>query len=277
MDTKAFELDDYLKRVNYFGVVQPTEDVFVKLHRAQYSKIPFENFDILLGRSISLEPATLFHKLVNKVRGGYCFELNGLFLMVLKAFGFNARALLARVHKSGTPSGREHQIALVSIQGRQWITDVGFGYPNLRAPIPLELDHPTTQDELTFRLSDAGHFGTMLQILEDDQWQDLFSFDLGHVCPADIACGNHFASTHPSSFFTFTRVAALPTDSGASTLFNNTLKRLSAGKVRVHNLPEGQLYIDALKDHFGVELDVGYDELPPIQEIDQKEKSCFGL
>lgn len=48
MDTKAFELDDYLERVNYFGVVQPTEDVFETLHRAQYSKIPFENFDIEL-------------------------------------------------------------------------------------------------------------------------------------------------------------------------------------------------------------------------------------
>jgi len=277
MDTKAFELDDYLERVNYSGVVQPTEDVFETLHRAQYSKIPFENFDILLGRGISLKPATLFDKLVNKVRGGYCFELNGLFLMALKAFGFNARALLARVHKSGTPSGREHQIALVSIRGRQWITDVGFGYPNLRVPIPLELDHSTTHDELTFRLTNAGHFGTMLQILKDNQWQDLYSFDLEHVCPADIACGNHFTSTHPSSFFTFARVAAIPTNNGATTLFNNTLKRLASGKVQIHNLPDGQLYIDALKDHFDIELDAGYDELPPIQVIDQKETSGFGL
>ena len=277
MDIKGFELDDYLERLNFSGVVQPTEDRLEALHRAQYYTIPFENFDILLGRGISIEPDALFDKLVHRARGGYCFELNGLFLMALKTFGFDVRALLARVHLSGTPSGRGHQIALVSLQGRQWITDVGFGSLNLRAPIPLELDHPTTHDGQTFRFMDAGHFGIMLQTLIADQWQDLYSFDLGHVCTADIAYGNHFTSTHPSSFFTFARVAALPAHNGAITLFNNTLKRLTADKEQVQELPEGQLYIDALKDHFGIELDAPYEALCKLPRTDQEEEQAFGF
>jgi N-hydroxyarylamine O-acetyltransferase len=266
MGIQAFKIDDYLERLKYSGPITPSEDQLEALHRAQYHNIPFENFDILLGRGISLEPATLFNKLVNTARGGYCFELNGLFLMALKAFGFEARTLLARVHTSGTATGRGHQIAIVSIRGRQWITDVGFGGANLRAPIPMELNRPIVQDTWTFRLLDAGHFGIMLQSIDGDRWRDLYSFDLSHVCEADINYGNHFTSTHPSSFFTWARVAALPVDNGVITLFNDTLKRSVAGKESIQKLPVGQPYIDALKDHFGIELDVSYKALPPISE-----------
>ncbi|MGD9078726.1 MAG: arylamine N-acetyltransferase [Desulfobacterales bacterium] len=277
MNIKAFDLDAYLERLNYSGTVKPTEDRLEALHRAQYFTIPFENFDILLGRGISLEPAVLFDKMVNRARGGYCFELNGLFLMALQAFGFDARALLARVQVSGTPTGRGHQVALVTLQGRQWIADVGFGSPNLRAPIPLELDHPKTQDGQTFRLSNAGHLGNMLQILMDDQWQDLYSFDLGHVFPEDIAYGNYYTSTNPGSFFTATRVAALPVDNGAITLFNNTLKIMTTNKAQMQELPEGQAFLDALKTHFGIELDAPYEALRPLPEPEQEAEPVFGF
>jgi len=275
MDNKAFELDGYLERLNYSGAVQPTEDRLEALQRAQLHTIPFENFDILLGRGISLEPAALFDKLVNRARGGYCFELNGLFLMALKAFGFDARALLARVHLTGRPSGRGHQLALVTLRNRQWITDVGFGSQNLRAPIPLELGHPVSQAERSFRLMDAGHFGTMLQTLKDDKWQDLYSFDLGHVIDADIAYGNYYSSTHPKSAFTFDRLAALPVKNGEITLLNNILKIRTDDGEQIEELPEGQVYIDALKNHFGIELDAPYEALRPLNESDRDAHSVF--
>lgn len=266
MDNKAFELDAYLQRLNYSGGVQPTEDSLGALHHAQVYTIPFENFDILLGRGITLEPAALYNKLVHRARGGYCFELNGLFLMALHAVGFDARALLARVHLTDPPSGRGHQLILVTLQGRQWIADVGFGGPGLRAPIPFELNHRTTQNGQTFRLVEAGPFGIMLQTLKDTQWQDLYSFDLGQVFPADIAYGNHFTSTHPSSFFTFARVAALPTPNGRVSLFNCTFRRVTPDGEHVQELVEGQAYFDALKTHFGIELDASYEALRPLPQ-----------
>ena len=269
---KEFDADRYLERVNYSGDIKPTEDGLEAVHRSQYHSIPFENFDILLGRGISLEPSTLFDKLVKRPRGGYCFELNGLLLMALAAFGFDARALLARVHLTGTPSGRGHQIALVMIRGRQWITDVGFGHQCLRAPIPLELDQPVSQDGQTFQITDAGHFGNMLQTLIEEKWQDLYSFDLGHVIAADIAYGNHYTSTNPDSFFTFARVAALPLSTGAITLFDQTLKISTPDGEQVQELPEGQAYIDALKTHFGIELDAPYEALRPLSTSDRKDK-----
>jgi len=64
MDNTVFSLDPYLARLHYSGAVQPTQDRLEALHRAQAYTIPFENFDILLGRGISLDPAVLYDKLV---------------------------------------------------------------------------------------------------------------------------------------------------------------------------------------------------------------------
>lgn len=270
MDKRAFDLDDYLKRLNYSGIVQPTEDGLEALHRAQVYTLPFENFDILLGRGIALEPAALCNKLVHRARGGYCFELNGLFLMALHAIGFEARALLGRVHLTDPPSGREHQLLLVTLQGRPWIADVGFGGLGFRAPIPFELNHPTSHDGLTFRLVEAEPFGIMLQTLKKGQWLNLYSFDLGQVFPVDIALGNHFTSTHPTSLFTFARIVALLTPTGRVSLLNRTLRIVTTGVEQVQELAEGQAYLDALRTHFGIELNAPYEALRPLPGTDQE-------
>ena len=266
MNRCHFNRDAYLNRLDYRGEIGPTLDALKSLHHAQLHAIPFENFDIQLGRGIDLAPQAIFTKLVRRRRGGYCFELNGLFLMALEAFGFQVRPLLARVHISGTPSGRGHQIQLVTIGERPWIADVGFGGDTPRTPIPLELNRPFRHHGQEVRLVDGGPFGTMLQSRQDGRWLDLYSFDLGHVCPADIDYGNHFTSTHPNSFFTFCRVAALPVENGLVTLFNNDLKREVAGRVEIQTLGEGHAYLEALKTHFGIELDASYQELRPLPE-----------
>jgi N-hydroxyarylamine O-acetyltransferase len=277
MDNKAFQRDIYLERIHHSGQVPLSEGGLVDLHRAQVCTIPFENFDILLGRGISLASTAIFDKLVRHARGGYCFELNGLFFMALKAFGFDARPILARVHRSGTPMGRGHQISLVSLSGRKWIVDVGFGSPHLPFPLPLEINRVATHNKESFRFIEAEPYGIMLQILQKCRWQDLYSFDLGHVCPGDIVYGNHYTSTHPDSFFTCSRVAALATQSGRITLFNYTLRQFIAGTERVHELMEGQMYIKALKDHFGIDLNVPYEALPSLQPQYTEKISRIGL
>jgi len=245
MSRFKFDRNAYIQRINYTGETTPTLDTLKALHHAQLYTIPFENFDIQLGRRIDLEPGALFEKLVHKRRGGYCFELNGLFLMALEAFGFDVRPLLARVHVTGTPTGRGHQIELVTIEGKPWIADVGFGGDTPRAPIPLELNQPSISDGQKIRLMDDEKFGFILQTEKDDNWIDLYSFDLGYVLQADINYGNHYTSTHPDSFFVFARVAVLPVEDGVITLFNHTLQRQVAGEETVIELEEGQAYLDA--------------------------------
>ena len=261
MNKQQFDQDAYLRRISYDGTTDPTVNTLKALHHAQLYTIPFENFDIQLGRGVNLNPETIFEKLVHRKRGGYCFELNGIFLMALKSMGFDVRALLGRVHVTGTPTGRGHQVELITIEGRQWIADVGFGADTPRGPIPLELNHPTNHDGQTVRLIKDDNFGFILQSSKEGEWIDIYSFDLGYVCPADIDYGNHFTSTHPSSLFVFARVAMLPVKNGAITLFDNTLKKRVGETEIAQELEEGHPYLDALKNHFGIELDAPYEEL----------------
>jgi N-hydroxyarylamine O-acetyltransferase len=177
MSSGEFDPDALLARLQLAGPIRADEDGLETLHRAQAYTIPFENFDVLLGRGVNLDPAAVFAKLVRRPRGGYCFELNSLLLMALEYFGWQARPLLARVHLSGSPSGRGHMLLLVTLAGREWIADVGFGGPGLRGPLPFEIGYLSVQDGQAFRLVTAEPFGTMLQTQRDDDWQNLYSFD----------------------------------------------------------------------------------------------------
>lgn len=265
MNHQLFDSDAYLQRIGYSGAVTPSEDTLMALHHAQLYTIPFENFDIQLGREIRLEPEAVFKKLVVQNRGGYCFELNGLFLAALKSMGFDARPLLARVHVTGAPTGRTHQLELITLNGRSWIADAGFGGDTPRAPIPLELNQPSTHDGQTIRVVDADEFGMMLQAEKDDGWADLYSFDLTPVVQADIDMGNYYTSHHPGALFVFARVAALPVKNGVITLFNTTLKKKTGGNEVVHELSGGRAYIKALEHYFGIELDAPYETLRPLE------------
>ncbi|BDQ37867.1 N-hydroxyarylamine O-acetyltransferase [Pseudodesulfovibrio nedwellii] len=263
---KVFEFDStaYLQRLHFSEKVLPTTEGLHTLQRAQFHNIPFENFDIQLGRGVDLDPANLFDKLVRRPRGGYCLELNGLLLMALRAFGFDARPLLARVHLSGQPSGRGHQLSLVNVEGRQWLVDVGFGKNNPRGPYLLERDTIQDISGKYIRLVDGGVFGNMLQARSEEGWQNLYSFDMEHVCQGDINYGAHYTSTNSNSFFTTSRVAMKPLEDGMVTLFNNRLTLFRDGQENEIQLPEGQEYMDALKTYFGIELDAPYEALRSV-------------
>jgi N-hydroxyarylamine O-acetyltransferase len=160
--------------------------------------------------------------------------------------------------------GTRHQLELVSINDRDWLVDVGFGMNSPRGPIPMEWGRSATMGGRTIRLTDGGHFGTMLQTLEKGEWKDLYSFDLGYVFPADIAYGNHYTSTHPDTFFTYSRVSGLPFPEGSITLLDQTLKITTKRREEVQMLPDSPAYLDALKKHFSIEIDASYDNLKPL-------------
>ena len=108
------------------------------LHRAHLLAIPYENLDIHLGRQITLDPEATFTKLVDERRGGWCFEMNGLFGRVLETLGFDIRYLSGAVGRatSGWRAQGNHLVLLVRLD-RPWIADVGFG-DGFLTPLPLE-------------------------------------------------------------------------------------------------------------------------------------------
>lgn len=266
-DDAGIDLDAYLARVGLAQVPPLSAEGLEAIHRAQVFTIPFENFDIMLGRALDLSPAGLMRKLVGARRGGYCFEVNQLLRLALAQLGFSVRPLLGRVQRWPEPTGRQHLITLVEVGGRAWIADVGFGANGLRAPIPLELDRIAEQDGYRYRLVDGAPYGILLQLETPTGWQNLYSFDLETVCAADIALGNFWTECHPHSYFTQARIASLPTPTGRVSLHNFTLRRVTGHTGGEHELAPGDPYLAALAAHFGIHLDVPYTalrDLPPV-------------
>lgn len=264
MKNPIFNKEAYLKRINHHENIVVNHDCLKSIHRAQHTSIPFENLDICLGRSIHIDPESIFEKLVQHKRGGYCFELNGLLLSALKAFGFEARALLGRVHLSEDPTGRTHQTTLVTIHDKKWLVDLGFGAESPLIPIPLVYNEVITFEHQSYRLIDSELFGYMLQSKQENKWRNLYSFDLSTVLDIDLKLGNHFTSTSPDSFFINARMAALPVKNGMLTLFNDRFKKVINGKEEIHFIKDDASYFSVLEKEFGIKLDVDYNDFKVI-------------
>ena len=79
------DVERYLQRIDYSGPTVPTLETLSALHQAHLLAVPFENLDIHLGRAIVLDEEALYDKIVERRRGGFCYELNGLFAALLRA------------------------------------------------------------------------------------------------------------------------------------------------------------------------------------------------
>src|SRR5437868_13558713 len=128
----------YLQRINYHGATAPTAETLRELHHAHMLAVPFENLDIHLGREIVLDDERLYAKIVERRRGGFCYELNGAFAGLLSALGFNVKKLAAGVARADGSFGPlfDHMALLVELE-EPWLADVGFG-EGFREPVRLD-------------------------------------------------------------------------------------------------------------------------------------------
>ena len=119
----------YLQRLHYTGSLDPTLHLLQQLQEAHLLAIPFENLDIHYGIAIELDIEKLYSKIIVNRRGGFCYEVNGLFYELLVALGFNAKRISANVFDKTDGYGPpyDHLAVIVTIDGVDYLTDVGFG------------------------------------------------------------------------------------------------------------------------------------------------------
>ncbi len=256
-----FVLSAYLDRIGLEGQVDTSAEGLESLHRAHGCTVPYENFDVLLGRDGSLAPGDLFDKIVTRGRGGYCFEQNELFFAALTALGFTARRVLSRLHVSAFPATRIHEMLLVDIDDEKWLADVGCGSLGLRAPIRCVLYEPAEQEGEWYRLKEASSLGTMLQGKHRGEWTDIASFDLTPVTEPDLVMSNYYASTNRSLIYSQVRIATLNRPEGRIALADFKLSETSRGKSEKTELKDDPTYLETLQEMFGIELDVSYEDL----------------
>lgn len=248
MDVQA-----YLDRINYRGDSSPTSEALQALHLAHVLTVPFEDLDNFLGRPISLEPAALFAKIVRARRGGYCFELNGLFSLLLEAMGFSVTRLIARVwYGSRPPHPRSHQALLVHVGGQSWLVDVGFGGNGLLEPFPFVVGHVATQCSERFRLTSVEQEEYLLQCFIHDEWESLYSFSVHPCQPVDYQYASYFHSHSPESIFMQHRICTMPTQDGRKTLVDHSLSIRRNGKNQKTVVGSDSEVAAVLREHFGI-------------------------
>ena len=177
------------------------------LHRAHVAAVPFENLDVVLGRGVSVDLEQVQAKLVDRARGGYCYEQATLFGAVLERVGFAVDRVLARTGDPlEHPRPRSHLVLLVTspATGDRWLADVGFG-SGLLQPLALRADGPHRQGAWSYELvRGPGPRDTAWRLREHDGtgWTTIQTITEEPAYPVDVAVANENTSTSPGSPFT---------------------------------------------------------------------------
>ncbi len=148
------ELSAYLARVGFVGEPNADLDTLARLHRGHLQHIPYENLGVLLGETLDFDIARIFDKLVHQRRGGWCYEMNGLFAWALETIGFEVTRLAGGVIRDriGDEYVGNHLVLRVDLD-RPYLADVGFG-DGLFEPIPL-IEQEFDQNGFVSRLAKA--------------------------------------------------------------------------------------------------------------------------
>jgi len=279
------DLTAYFKRINYHleddKLPMPTFETLRSIHKAQVLTIPFEaialhemtNFEEghhrLKAGVIKLDEKSIFDKLVNQRRGGYCHENNELLALVLSQLGFNVKRLLARVVVQGAELPKGHKLLLVKVDGKKYIADVGYGGNGLLEPISLEaLNVDITQGIDTFRLTKKKNF-YIFQAKINNEYINQYEFSLLPFKAIDfVAISNHIASTLSNSAFVRQRICVKPIETGRLILVDNILKIRNSDGTSLYPIGSEAEFIQVLNDYFGIKLKEG-SELKPLPILNE--------
>ncbi|MEX0170377.1 arylamine N-acetyltransferase family protein [Streptomyces sp. LMG1-1-1.1] len=267
------DLDAYLARIEYEvgrdGELAVDLRTLTALHRGHVRAIPFENLDVALGRRVPLDLKSLQGKLVERRRGGYCYEQNSLFAAVLERIGFPVAGRGARNRsRGGALTPVTHALLVVTVDGEQWLADVGFGWQGPLEPVPLRDGARVEQGGWTFGIGVEDEGIHVLRSLRPQGWTDLYAFAPQTLYPGDFTVMNHYSSSHPLSRFLGQVVAQRPGPGLRRALVRDALSTVrtdGSTEERVVTVDELTAVLEA---DFGIELDdeerAGLERVHPV-------------
>jgi N-hydroxyarylamine O-acetyltransferase len=222
--------------------------------RAHVATVPFENLSIHLGEVIQLSEEALLGKIVDRRRGGFCYELNGAFAWLLRELGYRVTMLGARVYGGGRLGPPYDHMTLVVDLGEPWLVDVGFGR-FLVEPVRFGADEPQQDPAGSVTFEDVpGPDGYVdLAVLLDGERQFLVDRRPRELAEFAATCWYHQSS--PESHFTQSLVCSVPTETGRITLSDRTLTTTDGTGRREEQLADDAAVLAAYRELFGIELD----------------------
>ena len=241
------KLAAYLRRIGYSGPLDPSLKTLRALHRAHLLAISYENLDVQLGVPLSLDPAAVFEKIVERKRGGWCYEMNGLFAWALRELRFDISLLAAAAgrEQSGDAAAMNHLAILVHLDN-PYLADVGFGNGFI-APLPLAEG-----------MHSDGRFDFHLRQIDGEWWRftnrpdsgDSFDFQL---TPYDLSAfeeKNRWLQHAEESSFVQNLVCHRFTDEGVVTLRGAVLTTLTPKETRQQIAQSRNQLAEILRNYF---------------------------
>ena len=248
----------YAERIHYARHLKPDVETLLGLHLAHMRSIPFENLDIGLKRPIKIDQASIWNKLITQERGGFCYELNGLFAWLLEQIGFDVTYLNARVFNRAGDLGIDfdHLALLVKIPDPSmlWLADVGFG-DSFNEPLRLNEPGEQVQGLRAYRLEKTPDGFITWQRNFDGSWERLYFFDLQpHKFPEEYELACLYHQTSPKSSFTRGSIISKSTHEGRISLEYGRLIITTNGQRTERPLEGKQEFHRLLKANFDVIL-----------------------
>lgn len=248
------QIDVYLHRLAYQGPRHADLATLTALHQAHLQHIAFENLDISLGKKLDLSTDALLSKLLLQGRGGFCYELNQAFALLLEALGFTVSRLSARVH-NGKDYGPDfdHMLLLVHVDGQDYLADVGFG-DCFRTPLQLGGEGAHELGLHYYLLADGEHHYVLIQTKDGGVGHAQYRFSLQAHAISDFFEMCEYQQTSPLSHFTQKSICSIATLVGRVSISNNKCIITDAAGRHVHSIHGEGEYRAVLLEYFGMKL-----------------------
>jgi N-hydroxyarylamine O-acetyltransferase len=221
-------------------------------HAAQFA---FSSVGPMLGDNLPLDIESLYRRIVEKRRGGYCFEQNGLLYAMLEQLGFNVSLYLGRViYNQDIHPGLTHRITLVEIEGKRYVADVGFGPLGPQRPVRLSGEE-SLENFRVFRIVERHPGEFHMQTLQQEGFYSLYRFELARYGPADCEVGHFYSHKHPSATFVNHLVVSRILDDEVRSLRNREFRVITASGEHRQVIADSAQLREILETRFGVQVD----------------------
>ncbi|BDS10279.1 arylamine N-acetyltransferase family protein [Aureispira anguillae] len=248
-------LKSYLKRINYHKDLVLNKALLFELQQCHLKNVPFENLDIHYNRVIELDLTAIYNKIVEHKRGGFCYELNGLFYSLLKEIGFDVWMVSGRVYngKGGYGQEYDHLALMVALDGDHYLVDVGFGKFSSQ-PLRINFEEELLDDVGCFKFDRLDeNYWRVNEVIEGELVpQYIFSPQKRALQEFQEMCTFHQSS--PASHFTQKRVVSLPTKEGRITLNDQQFKITKQGVTETIAIKNEAQFEAVLMDQFAIKI-----------------------
>jgi N-hydroxyarylamine O-acetyltransferase len=255
------EVKKCLERIGYEGSTEATIGLLNVLQKRHLLNIPFENLDIHYKTPIELDIAVIFEKVVIKKRGGFCYELNGIFHELLNSIGFNVKMISARVfdqEQQVFSPEFDHLAIIAKIDSIDYLVDVGFGEFAF-SPLKFELNTIHNDERGMFRIERYDDLYYKVAKQSGENWVPEYMFTLRKRDLSEFKEMCHYNQTSPLSHFTQNKFCSLATEKGRITVTANKIKITEGDSITELPVTNEAEFLLALEKYFHFRLN---DSIP---------------